>query len=83
MYNALIISLCGFMSTVLCGVLSDKFENKSRMTKAYICMAGSAFAIPAIMACVLTTNNFYISLIALAIKYILSEGWMSPAITMM
>lgn len=83
LYAALIISCCGFMSTVIGGILSDKFEKRSRMTKANICIAGSALAIPFLSLCVLTTNNFYLSLICMAIKYFLSENWMSPAITMM
>ena len=73
----------GFLSTVLGGIISDRFEKKSRMTKALVCIIGSALAIPAIAACVLTTNNFYLSLTMMALKYLLSECWMSPAITMM
>jgi hypothetical protein len=83
LYNALIVAGMGFSSTIIGGILSDKLEKKSRMTKARICMIGSALGIPAILACTLITGNFYLSLFAMAIKYLVSECWMSPAITMM
>jgi nitrate/nitrite transporter NarK len=83
LYNAAIVSVCGFLSTIVGGIISDRFEKKSRMTKAYVCITGSLLGLPAIAACCLITNNFYLSLFLMAIKYLLSECWMSPAITMM
>lgn len=79
----MIVAGCGFMSTILGGLLSDRFEKKSKMTKSYICMIGSLLGLPAIMACTLITGNFHLSLFAMAIKYFVAECWMSPAITMM
>ena len=81
LYSGLIISMCGFLSTVMGGILSDRFDKKSKMTKAIICIFGSALAIPAIAACTLTTTNFYFSLFFMAVKYLISECWMAPAIT--
>ena len=83
LYNSLIIASLGFCSTLLGGLISDRFEKRNRLTKALVCMIGSGLAIPAIAACTLTTGSFYISLAAMAIKYLVSECWMSPAITMM
>ena len=82
-YYALIMACCGFISSISCGLLSDKYEKKSRLTKSIICMAGSAIGIPAIMGCTLVTNNFYWCLACIALKYTVSEGWLSPSITMM
>ena len=82
-YNAMIVAGMGFLSTIVGGLLSDKFEKNSRMTKAYLCMTGSALGLPAIMLCTLVTGNFYLSLFAMAVKYLVAECWMSPAITMM
>jgi len=65
------------------GLLSDKFEKKTRMTKSLICMIGSLLGLPAIAICTLNTNNFYLSLFFMAVKYLVAECWMSPAITMM
>jgi hypothetical protein len=53
------------------------------MTKANICMIGSALGLPAILVCTLLTGNFYLSMFAMGVKYLVSECWMSPAITMM
>jgi len=83
LYTSAIIAICGFMSTLLGGLLSDKFEKKSRMTKSIICMIGSLLGLPAIAMCTLVTNNFYVSLFFMAVKYLVAECWMSPAITMM
>jgi uncharacterized membrane protein len=83
LYNAMIVAGCGALSTVLGGLISDKFEKNSRMTKAYVCSIGSALAIPAIALCTLNTTSFWLSLGAMGVKYLLSECWMSPAITMM
>lgn len=83
LYNAMIVAGCGFISTVLGGLLSDKFEKKSRMTKAWICNIGSFLAIPAIALCTLNTTSFWLSIAAMGVKFFVSECWMSPAITMM
>jgi len=83
LYSAMIIAGCGFLSTILGGLVSDRFERKSRMTKAIVCIFGSLAAIPAIALCTLTTSNFYVSLLFMGLKYLLAECWMSPAITMM
>lgn len=83
LYNALIVSIMGFISTVSGGIISDRFEKSNRMTKALVCMVGSALAIPAITLCVLNPTNFYRSLFFMGVKFLVSECWMSPAITMM
>lgn len=83
LYSAMIVAGCGFMSTVLGGLISDKYEKKSRMTKALVCLLGGTFAILPISACVLTTNNFWLCMGLMALKFLFSESWMSPAITMM
>ena len=83
MYNAAIVSIMGFVSTLAGGLISDKFEKQNRMTKALVCIVGSAIAIPCISACVLNPVNFYRALFFMGLKFLVSECWMSPAITMM
>ena len=83
LYSALIIAGCGFMSTIIGGLVSDRFEKRSKMTKAMVCIIGSLSAIIPIGLCTLVTNNFYLSLFFMGVKYLLAECWMSPAITMM
>ena len=74
----------GVISTLVCGILGDTLESKSRKAKAWIAIIGSALAIPAMAGCCLFEGvNFYVSLGFLALKFIFSEGWMAPTITMM
>lgn len=44
--NSVILSGFGLLSGVLAGLLADRYESKSKMTKAYICIAGCAAALP-------------------------------------
>jgi MFS family permease len=74
---------CGFLSTLLGGIVSDKYERKSKMTKSLVCILGGLAAIVPIGVATLVTNNFWLSLFAMGLKYLLAESWMSPAITMM
>ena len=82
-YYALIMAICGFISSIACGLISDKYEKKSKMTKALVCIVGSLIGIPAIMSCTLVTSSFYWCLASIALKFIASEGWLSPSVTMM
>ena len=74
-YNALIVAILGFLSTLVAGIISDRFEKKNRMTKAIVCMTGSLLAIPAIYACTIGTTNFYWALAFMGMKFFISEGW--------
>jgi MFS family permease len=82
LYNALILGCLGFLSNIVSGLISDRFEKKSRMTKAWVSAIGSLLAIIPVTIALLTTNNFYVSLGFMALKYLFSEGWMSPTVTM-
>ena len=53
------------------------------MTKAWVCNIGSLAAIIPVTIATLVTGNFYVALGCMAVKYLTSECWMSPAITMM
>ena len=75
---------CGLLSTIGSGIISDKFEKRFPMIKAQVAMLGSLLAIPAMAGCCLFSGvNFYFSLACLAIKFITSEGYMAPTLTMM
>lgn len=52
------------------------------MTKAYISMAGNAVAVPLMALCCLQ-QNFWLALIALAAKVLVSGLWNSPNLTML
>lgn len=54
------------------------------MTKAYIGMWGSSIAIPVMAGCCLFQGvGFYTSLFFLGLRFLISEGFMAPTITMM
>jgi predicted MFS family arabinose efflux permease len=44
--NAIGVSVCGLVASLSGGILADKFESKSYMTKAIICMVGCALSFP-------------------------------------
>lgn len=73
-----------FISMIGCGIISDRFESKNKMIKANIGMISSmigtllAFGISFVPGV-----NFYTSLGFLFLKFLLTEGWMAPTITMM
>ena len=72
----------GFSSSLIGGIISDKFEKRSKMTKAYIIMAGNFLAVPLVaIACL--SNNFYVAMAAFAAKILVSGSYFAPAITMM
>lgn len=52
------------------------------MSNAYVCLFCGAAGIPAICICLLLQKSFALSISFLAIEYLLAEGWVGPAITM-
>lgn len=46
--NSAVLTFGSFLSGILAGAFSDKYEKKSKMTKAYICLAGCVLGFPMI-----------------------------------
>lgn len=81
--NAVVVSLCGFFSSLIGGLIADKGEQLGfYMTKSYVCIIGTVFAIPNMCLCLLVQNNFWASIYGLALEYFFAECWIGPAITM-
>jgi MFS family permease len=81
--NAIVVSLCGFASALLGGLISDYFSQRGvHMSKAYVCIAGSLLGVPTIIMCTLSKGNFYVAIAGLALEYFFAESWIGPAITM-
>ena len=80
--NAIALISCGVSSGLLGGILSDKYEKKSYMTKANIIMAGNFLSIP-LVALAVFSSNFYLAMLAFTLKIFVSGSYMAPAITMM
>jgi len=76
------LTIFGFSSAIVGGILSDKFEKKSYLTKSRIIMAGHFLAVP-LTAIACFTNNFWIAIACFAAKIFVSGSYFAPAITMM
>lgn len=83
LFNGLCYSICGLFCNFSMAVLADRLEKRSWMAKAWVAIAGSAVAIPAIIGCCWPGINFYFAMTCLAVKFALSEGYMAPTIAMM
>lgn len=76
------------------GKISDLYEHKNYMTKAYVCMyflilfiifiyrVGTILGCPTIALCTLLQNSFSLSISFLFLEYLFAESWSSPEITM-
>lgn len=80
--NAFVVSCGGFISAYGGGLLSDKFESKTYMSKAYVCIIGSLLGVPTIAVCLLYQKSFAVSITFLFLEYLTAECWNAPAITM-
>lgn len=80
--NAIAVSVCGMVASLSGGILADKYESKSYMTKAMICIIGCALSFPLVALGTLQTSNFYLSVLCYALKVLVSGTYSGPAITM-
>lgn len=80
--NAFALSVCGMAASLAGGIIADKYEKKSYMTKAYLCISGCLASIPLIALGCLSTSNFYLSVLCYALKVLVSGTYSGPAITM-
>lgn len=80
--NAFSISILGFISALLGGLISDKYQKKNPLIMSQVSAAGALLALPAAFTAFAVTGNFWISISCLALKYLLGENWLSPSVTM-
>jgi MFS family permease len=80
--NAFALTFCGMAASLAGGIIADKFEKKSLMTKAYLCISGCIASVPLIALGCLSTSNFYLSVLCYALKVLVSGTYSGPAITM-
>ena len=80
--NAASMAICGLASSMAGGIISDTFEKKSFMSKAFVCMTSSFLAFPLMAACCLNQSSFWFSMIMVTGKTLVSAAFTSPAITM-
>ena len=80
--NAAALTIFGFSSALIGGILSDRFGKKSYMTNSAIIMTGHFIAVP-LTAIACFTNNFWLAISCFAAKIFFSGSYFAPAITMM
>lgn len=81
---AFCVSLMGFLSSILGGYVSDKYEKEGiLMTKAYVCLGSALAGTLCFALCTLIQSSFWFSLIMIALEYFCAENWIAPVITMM
>ena len=73
MMNCLIMTSCGLISTIISGILSDRFEKKSYWTKAIIGMLGCGLSVPFMAFTTVGTSNFYLAMLSYCF-YLLSAA---------
>jgi len=81
--NALSLGILAFISSLVGGIICDRYSKKKPMTNAYVCMLGSTVSLPFTLAMFLLPHNFWLSIACMSFKYLFAESWLSPAITMM
>lgn len=82
-WNATSLAFGGLFSSLAGGILSDVFESKSFMSKAYVCMFSSFIAFPLLALSTSIQGSFWFSMAMISLKAFTSAGYTSPAITMM
>ena len=79
----MILSVGGLVGSFAGGIMADKFEKKSYMSKAIICISGCILSFPFIALGTFTKGNFNLSIICYGFYVLISSTYSGPAITMM
>jgi nitrate/nitrite transporter NarK len=78
----LIVASGGVVSSILGGVLADKYGPSNPKAYSRICIWGSLLAAPTVIASVLIKNNFYLAMGLFYLDILIGECFWSPNITM-
>jgi predicted MFS family arabinose efflux permease len=82
LWNAFSVSVGGFSSSMIAGIISDKFEKRNYMTKAYVAVVMSVNSVFTSMVLFLFTRSFAFSMTFVFLNSLLCEGWAPPVMTM-
>lgn len=80
--TALSLSIFGFLSSLILGIISDRWEKKTYMMKALVVIMGNTIATPLLAVAVLS-HNFWLAVTCSALMPMVSGAYFGPAITMM
>ena len=64
------------------GIISDKFEKKSLMTKALVCISGCLIAPMLLCTATLQSQYFWLSMVCFMFSVLAQGTYSGPAITM-
>ena len=81
-FNSLSVLIGGFLSNFVAGQISDRYESRMHKIKPWTCVIMSLLGIVTNSLCYMTTFNFYFSMSMQFLTYLLAEGWMSQALSM-
>ena len=80
--NAIMLTVLGFSSNLLGGIIGDRFEKRNLMTKSLICTGSGVLSIPLIALACAGHGSFWLSIAAMSMYILISGGYNSAAITM-
>uniref|UniRef100_A0A7S3CMT4 Major facilitator superfamily (MFS) profile domain-containing protein n=1 Tax=Strombidium rassoulzadegani TaxID=1082188 RepID=A0A7S3CMT4_9SPIT len=80
--NAAALTLFGFSSSIIGGIICDKFRSKSFMTESLVVIIGHCLCVPMIAIGAFSTN-FWCSLAFFSLNVLVSGCYLAPAVTMM
>ena len=82
MINALALTIFGFSSSLIGGILGDVLEKKTMLIKSLIIIFGNTMATP-LLGVAVFTSNFWLAIICAALMILVSGAYYGPAVTMM
>ena len=82
--NALLVSFGGTISNMMGGIISDRYKEKNPWINTIIPVFSGLVGVPLMAGCCLFAGvPFRVSLAFLFVKYLLTETYKPPTITMM
>lgn len=82
LFNAMAQVVFGLTASLGSGIISDKFEKKSLLTKAMVCISGCAIAPILLCTATLQTSSFWLSMVCFMFSVLVQGTYSGPAITM-
>ena len=83
MINAGSLAICGLLSSLMAGIIADKFGKNDPTLMSKICVLSAIVAFPLTAAACLIRNNFWLAMALMIIKALISSSYVSPSVTMM
>lgn len=71
------------MGALLGGILSDKLESKSYMSKAWLVIGSNLFSSPFAFLAFMNQDSFWYSMGMVNFQWFLSEAWFAPTLVML